>query len=384
MIRLSVLNWNNRRATAPVAAAIAAYHRDHPDVEIEQVIRPLSDFEHQGIEEVAKIHDIVIFDHPFCGTIAASECFLRLDDKLPAMTTASASSFYIGPSLETYRFAGNVWGLPIDGATQHALVRNDLMAKLNAKLPQTFADVLQVGRQARDQGLYLGTPVETPHALLSIFAYMANLGKPVEASNEKLLAIPEGGFTQAYDAVRAVLDLSPPESLRWSSIDIHEQMVARDDIVYAPLVYGYATYGEPDNVNRLGFAAFAGIAVPYDAGTAIGGTAMGISRHSVQQDAALAFASYMASDVVQANLVAEHHGQPGGHCGWTDADMDAHYNGFFSSVISTVEGAWIRPRYEGYVEFQRLGGEAIARSLTSGEDALIARRRLLELGGLER
>ncbi|MFD1200053.1 ABC transporter substrate-binding protein [Brucella gallinifaecis] len=384
MIRLSVLNWNNRRATAPVAAAIQAYRRDHPNVEIEQVIRPLSDFEHQGIEQVAKEHDIVIFDHPFCGAIATSECFLTLDDRLPELTSALASSSYIGPSLETYRFAGHVWGLPIDGATQHALVRNDLLAEMNAKLPTTYADVLQLGRQARGKGLYLGTPVQTPHALLSVFAYMANLGKPVEASDKQLLAIPEHSFTQAYDAVRAILDLSPLETWGWNSIDIHEQMAVRDDIVYAPLVYGYATYGEPDNVNRLGFAAFAGIAVPYHAGTAIGGTAMGISRHSVQQDAALAFASYMASDVIQASLVAEHHGQPGGHCGWTDADMDARYNGFFSSVISTVEAAWIRPRFQGYVEFQQLGGEAIARSLANGEDASVARQRLLELGGLER
>jgi multiple sugar transport system substrate-binding protein len=383
VIRLSVLNWKNRRATAPVAAAIKAYRGDHPDVEISQVIRPLSDFEHQGIEQVAKDHDIVIFDHPFCGAIAASECFLTLDDRLPELAFMSAGMNYIGPSLATYRFRDRVWGLPIDGATQHALVRKDLLGALNANLPTTHADVLKLGRQARKQGKYLGTPVETPHALMSIFAYMANLGAPVDASDERLLSIPKESFIKAFDAVRHVLDLSPPEALGWNSIDLHEQMVARNDVVYAPVVYGYATYGESDNSSPLGFGPFPGMAAPYHAGTAIGGTAMGISRHSQHQDAALAFARYMASEAVQANLVADHHGQPGGRLGWQNPGMDARYNGFFSAVTSTIDDAWTRPRYKGYVEFQRLGGEAIALALRNGEVATIARRRLLDLGGLE-
>jgi len=384
VVKLSVLNWNNRRATAPVAAAIAAYQKIKPAVEVSQVIRPLSDFEHQGIEEVAKTHDIVIFDHPFCGAIAASRCFVALDEELPEVTSASAAGSYIGPSLNTYRFKGKVWGLPIDGATQHALVREDLLASLGAVLPVTHEDVLALGRQARGKGLYLGTAVETPHALMSILSYMANLGEPIEANDEQLLAIPEASFTKAFDAVREVLQLSPPEALGWNSIDLHEQMVARDDVVYSPAVYGYATYGEPDNINRLGFAPFAGTASPYHSGTAIGGTAMGISRHGSHQEAALDFARFMAGDEVQRTLVASNHGQPGGLSGWQDPDMDARYNGFFSAVASTMEAAWIRPRYKGYVEFQRRGGEIVADALRGGKEAAGIRRRLLDLAELDR
>src|SRR5690606_2173140 len=132
---------------------------------------------------------------------------------------------YIGPSLETYRYKGKVWGLPIDGATQHALVRRDLLAALESNLPVTHDDVLELGKRARDRGLYLGTAVETPHALMSILSYMANFGEPIDADDEQLLAIPEGSFNKAFGAVREVLQMAPPEALGWNSIDLHEQMV---------------------------------------------------------------------------------------------------------------------------------------------------------------
>jgi multiple sugar transport system substrate-binding protein len=384
MINLSVLNWQNRRAVDPVAAAIAAYEKHEPDVRISQVIRPLSDFEHQGIEEVAKNHDIVIFDHPFSGAIEASGCFLALDEELPEETSHGASATYIGPSLETYCFKGHVWGLPIDGATQHALTRHDLLDKLSVEVPINHSDVLALGHKARKTGLYLGTAVETPHALMSVLSYMANLGAPLEANDERLLAIPRDSFEKAFDAVRNVLDLSPPEALDWNSIDLHEQMVARDDIVYAPAVYGYATYGEVDNKNRLGFGAFPGMVKPFHAGTTIGGTAMGVSSSSQNKREALAFARYMASDDIQRQLVATYHGQPGGLIGWSDREMDARYNGFFSKVKSTLDAAWIRPRYKGYVHFQRKGGEIVTRALRNNSAATAVRQELLDLAGIDR
>ena len=67
-----ILNWSNRRALAPIAVAIRSFKEQHPGADVAQVERPLSDFEHQGIEGVAAQYDIVIFDHPFCGRIAAS------------------------------------------------------------------------------------------------------------------------------------------------------------------------------------------------------------------------------------------------------------------------------------------------------------------------
>lgn len=375
MAKIDILNWQNRRATAPVEHAIEIYRALHPEVEITQTIRPLSGFEHQSMEAVTEKHDIIVFDHPFCGSIAASGCFVPLDGELPELETQP----FIGISLETYRFAGKLWRAPVDGATQNAIYRPDLLEQLGETLPERHEQVLELGRKARAKGLWLGTAIETPHAFLSILSYMANLGKPLVADEQALLHIPADSFAEAYEAVRDVMDLSPPEAREWNSIDLHEQMVARDDVVYAPLVYGYATYGEPDQRRRLGFAPFAGAKAPYCAGTTVGGTAMGLSRHCKDKQAALDFMRFMASPAMQNRVVAEHNGQPAGLGGWQDAEINARFNGFFSNLTETMNRAWIRPRFNGYVSLQRLGGTAVAEALTQGLGAEKARQNLLRI-----
>lgn len=381
MRSLTILNWQNRRAIEPMAAAIAAFTTGHSDVDIRHVTRPLSDFEHQGIEEVAKTHDLIVFDHPFCGTIAASDCFVPIDEALQMDLSTGAAGLFAGPSLETYRFSGRLWGAPIDAATQHALVRRDLLQRCAKPLPRSHGDVLELGRAVRKEGLFLGTAIETPHALMTIFSYMANLGSPVAADEGGISDIPEKSFVHAYDAVRDVLDLSPPEAVAWNSIDLHEAMVARDDVVYAPVVYGYATYGEADMTSRLGFGPFPGLAAPFEAGSAIGGTAVGISRYGKNRDLADTFVSYLLSDEFQRSTVQRHHGQAARLSAWREPANDALFNGFFSAVLPSMETAWVRPRYNGYPLFQRHGGEVVAEALKSSADAKKAYEGLRDLAG---
>jgi multiple sugar transport system substrate-binding protein len=162
--------------------------------------------------------------------------------------------------------------------------------------------------------------------------------------------------------------LIPPEAIGWNSIDLHDQMVNRDDIAYAPCVYGYATYGEADMRRRLSFAPFPGTTAPYAAGTAIGGTAVGLSRHCKDQQAALDFIAFLLSDEAQRAIISAHHGQPALRSGWDDADVDARFNGFYRDTRTTIDSAWIRPRLPGYPLFQKEMGivtrRYLARELT--------------------
>lgn len=103
MTSLKVLGWGHRRAIDPLRAAIDDFRRLRPDVTIELVVRPLSDFEHQGIDAVARLYDMVVYDHPFSGDIAAGDVFLPLDARLPAQLDASKDSLYVGPTLRSYQ-----------------------------------------------------------------------------------------------------------------------------------------------------------------------------------------------------------------------------------------------------------------------------------------
>jgi multiple sugar transport system substrate-binding protein len=373
MKSISIICWKHRRAVDPLVAAVAQFKQLHPDITVRVDERPLSDFEHQGIAGVAQEYDLIIFDHPFTGDIAKDQLFVPLDVHLPALFGPSADTLYVGPSLDTYRYNDHVWGAPIDAATQHALVRHDLMAAAGETVPTNWTAVLALGERLNKRGLKLGFGIETPHALCAVAALMANTGTPWTNKEGEPLHIDRAAFKSGLQQVRQLLSYCPPEALQWNSIDVHENMVARDDIAYSPCVYGYATYGEQDMRKPLGFGPFPGLAAPYYANTAIGGTALGISAHCEHKDAALAFVAFFVSPPVQDITIPQHHGQGATSSSWSLPDNDRLYNGFYSQTRQTIDNVWVRPRMPGYPVFQQHAGDAVAATLRGqiSEDAAI-------------
>ncbi|MDQ0394763.1 ABC transporter substrate-binding protein [Labrys monachus] len=376
---LRLISWGHRRATDPLLAAKETFRAKRPDIDIAVEVRPLSDFEHQGMAGVARSYDLVIFDHPFCGDIAEGGLFLPLDEHLPALLGPNADPLYVGPSLDTYRLHGHVWGAPIDAATPHALVRRDLLQPLGEEVPRSWDEALALGERLAPRGLKLGIGIETPHALAVIASLMANAGRPWHTDVAAPFHIDRNAFLTAYGRLRALLAFCPPETLGWNSIDVHEAMVARDDVAYCPIVYGYATYGEADQRRRLGFAPFAGASAPFEAGSMIGGTAMGISSFSREKEAGLAFVAHMLEADTQDRLIPNHHGQPAFLSAWQRADNDARFNGFYSAALSSMETAWVRPRRPGYPEFQRDAGRIVAEALRAGADGTAAADAVIAL-----
>jgi multiple sugar transport system substrate-binding protein len=366
MSDLRILCWGHRRAVAPLEAAREAFRAIRPDTSLAMEVRPLSDFEHQGMEGVARAYDLVVFDHPFCGDIVSQDLFVPLDVHLPGLLGPSADARYIGPSIATYRIGGHVWGAPIDAATQHAIFRPDLLAQCVEPVPRSWHQALALGERLRNRGLSLGIAIETPHALMTIGSLMANAGLPWQTVPSEPLTLDGDGFLAALDLLRDLLAFCPPEAMAWNSIDLHDAMVARDDVVYCPAVYGYATYGEADMRKPLAFADFAGAAAPYHAGSAIGGTALGLSRFSDKREEALTFIAFMLSEGVQDRLIPSHHGQPALVSAWSTPANDAMFNGFYSAVKSSMETVWTRPRHPGYIIFQREAGSIVAQGLRDG------------------
>ena len=203
--------------------------------------------------------------------------------------------------------------------------------------------------------------------MLVVAALMTNAGTPWSTD-------PAGPLTIALRPDEALSDLAqlvslfPPEAIDWNSIDLHDAMVARDDIAYAPCVYGYATYGEADMRRRLSFGPFPG---PAAAGTAIGGTAIAISRSSALRDAAARFVEFILGTEAQADIVPRFHGQPALLAAWNDPIVDARFNGYYSATRETMEHAWIRPRLPGYPCFQKLAGIEAQKAL-AGEQTFPA------------
>jgi multiple sugar transport system substrate-binding protein len=87
-----------------------------------------------------------------------------------------------------------------------------------------------------------------------------------------------------------------------------------------------------------------------------------------RHDAQSTVRRYLAETKTQKAFAAGH-GQPARIDAWEDPVIDGHFTNCFSSTRSTIEAAWIRPRYSGYLQFQEKGGELVENYLRGGISA---------------
>lgn len=356
MIQLRGMTWTHRRAVDPLLATLPDFRRNHPGIDVIWAERPLAGFEFQSVRELAQSYDLIILDHPFAGDIAARQVLVPLDDFL-----SGRNSDFVGPSLETYRYGGSVWALPVDAACQVAVSRPDLMARLGSDVPRTWAEVLTLGTHAHREGLSLAIGLAGVHSLMTFFTLMASLGRPC-ATEQSAAFCDRAAAREALAAIRALVKLCPPDVFTWNSIRLHDVMVERDDLLYCPAVYCYATYAETDQRRPVRFHNLPGLGRASPGGSTIGGTGLGISARCQEREAALAYARYLAEPATQ-RAFADHHGQPAHVAAWDDAVIDQRFGGCFSSTRATIEGCWTRPRYAGYLAFQERAGNLVERHL---------------------
>lgn len=365
------LNWGHRRATGPLLAAAERFAEPAPGDRVAWDVQPLSGFEHGLGPDLVDRYDLVVFDHPFCGSVARDGLLRPLEGAIARLRDED----FIGPSLASYRYAGALWALPVDGATQVAVYRPDLIARYG-EVPRDWADAIALGRAARRDGRWLGLACLNPHAFLVLAALCANLGAPwsLDPWGEPF---DPAGLRSALGALRELLELVHPDCLAFNAIDLHEAMAARDDLVYCPAAYGYLTYAEADHRRPLRFANFPGLAGAASGGTVLGGTGLGVTRSCRDPDAAERFLAMLASGPAQCSLVAAHHGQPGHVAAWDDPAIDARYGGAFSATRATMEDAWVRPRFPSWIEIQHACGGEVARFCAGeiAEDQLAERLR---------
>jgi Bacterial extracellular solute-binding protein len=241
--------WQHRRAVDPLLAAASAYEQAHPDVRIVWDARPLHGFEFTSVAELARAYDVIVLDHPFIGEVAESRCLLPLGE----VSRGLAEDHFIGPSFASYRYDDALWAVPVDAACQTAVYRPDLLERLGCAVPRSVPEVLELGREARVAGFYLAIALAGVHALMSFFTLCAALGRACELREDSPFADPEIA-RESLALLRGILGASPPDVLDWNSIRLHEAMIERDDLVYCPAVYCYATYAEADMRRPLRFA----------------------------------------------------------------------------------------------------------------------------------
>jgi len=353
------MTWDHPRGFDPLHACSARW-KDRHGVDIVWDRRSLQDFESFPVEVLARSYDLIVIDHPHVGQVTREGCLRPFEGQLDSIAQGT-----VGASFPSYHWRGQQWALPIDAATQVQAWRPD---RLSHAAPdwQTVRALAREGRVA--------LPMRAPHSLMCLYTLTAQLGAPAQVEGPDLFDAEVGAY--AIDLLNALMRDVDPVCYAQDPIAVFEQMAqvdARIDCV--PLIYGYVSYAwQGFRPVRLAFADMPALDGRGPIGSALGGTGIAVSAFSAHAEEAVAFARWVADGDAQRGPFAAAGGQPGHAAAWEDDAVNAAAGDFYRATRATLEGAFVRPRHDGYMPFQHAASERLVAGLQAGDrpSALIA------------
>lgn len=347
------ITWNHPRGYDPLIACSAIW-QERTGLAIEWDKRSLQDFESYPVEELARRYDLLVIDHPHIGVVSSGGCLLGFDQD------SGLSAGSVGASYDSYFWNGVQWALPIDAAAQVQAYRPDLVGAPCKTWHQVKAAAL-AGRVL--------VPLKPPHSLMCFFTLAANLGEPCAVDNG--LLVDEAIGTKVFGMLLELASNVDPVCFEMDPIDALEVLAERQTRWHvAPLIYGYANYAEESfRAARIAFGDIPSAGDLGPVGSALGGTGIAVSAFTALPDAAQSFARWVASADVQVGPYAANGGQPGHAAAWEDPLVNERVHDFYRATRATLEGAWVRPRHNGYMAFQHAAADRINRGLRRCDDA---------------
>jgi multiple sugar transport system substrate-binding protein len=346
--------WNHSRAFSPLVATAQRFEEQSPGVRIEWQKRTLHEFGHADLATLAHTFDLLVIDHPMLGD---AETTGTLTDLLPLLSLEELKDLHddsMGPCFSSYNYQGKLYALPIDAAAPAASFRPDLLSQLGLEEPQFWAEVITLARL----GL-VRMPAFSADLFLNFMGLCVSRGCDIAINTEQFVDHWIGA--RCLEQLRELAALMPEEIYRMNPIALYERMADDDTIAYCPFAYTYSNY------SRRGFGAkhirFSNpVALDRDTPmrTVLGGTGMAISTQCKDTALALEYSLFVAGHTCQSTLYGICGGQPARRSAWQDPLLNQITDGFFSRTAYSMETAYLRPRYPGYVGLQEHAGEIIA------------------------
>lgn len=357
------ITWNHSRALPPLVATAQRFEELHPGVQIEWKKRSLHEFGHADIATLAREFDLLVIDHPMAGD---AEAFGALANLLPMLSREAIEDLEqdsIGPSYASYLYHETLYALPIDAAAPAASLRPDLLERHGFEEPKCWQDVVSLARLG-----WVRMPGFSADLFLNFMGLYVSLGYPV-ANNPEHFVDHEIG-ARCLEQMRELAGLMPDEIYSINPIALYERMASEDTVAYCPFAYTYSNY------SRRGFGAkpirFADPVKLNDGRpmrTVLGGTGLAISATCASRSLALEYSLFVSGRTCQQTLYGVCGGQPARRSAWHDAELNALTDDFFRRTANSLEMAYVRPRYRGYVSLQESGGKLIAEFCKNNGDA---------------
>jgi multiple sugar transport system substrate-binding protein len=352
---LKGMTWDHPRGYEPLRACSALW-KERTGVELSWDRRSLQDFESFPVEKLARQYDLIVIDHPHVGQLTREACLRPFE--APGLDLIARGS--VGKSFPSYYWQGRQWALPIDAAAQVLAWRPD---RLDAA-PKDWDEVLELARDGR-----VALPMRAPHSLMCLYTLSAQLGAPGCVEGPDLFDLSVAA--EVCERLRVLMQFIDPACYSQDPIAVFEQMVQRDTTIdCVPLVYGYVNYAwQGFRPVQIAFADMPALDRRGPTGSALGGTGIAVSALGSHQEEAAAFALWVAGPEAQRGPFAAAGGQPGHAAAWEDDSVNTAAGDFYRATRATLQGAWLRPRHDGYMAFQHAASERFVDGLRNSEPA---------------
>ena len=350
MITLKGMTWDHPRGYDPMIATSNEFSKKHSGkVDVQWSKRSLQAFADRPIQDMTNEFDLIVIDYPHVGEVAAKGLLAQLDTPHYDKQLINLRNETVGLSCDSYKINHHQWALPIDAATQVAVRRQDLIEKL----PVNWNDLIELSRSKK-----VMWPLKPVHAISSFYSIYNNIGKSFDPLNKNYVEKEQG--VKTLEMMRVVSNFLSKECLSMDPILVAEEMSESDNIYYCPYLYGFSNYSrEGFRKNILSYVDVMDLSGKGPAGTHLGGTGIAVSNHTHNKDYAIEYAYWIASSECQKNIFYSSGGQPGNSVAWENQKINKETNNFFRNTRDTLEKSWVRPRHNGYMNFQDEAGNII-------------------------
>ncbi len=140
-----------------------------------------------------------------------------------------------------------------------------------------------------------------------------------------------------------------------------------DDYWYCPFAYGYSNYSRRGYARSLlKYANIVGFESRHPFRSTLGGTGLAVSTFTKHKEWAIRYTQWVVSPEIQSTLYVQNGGQPGHRSAWISEEANRNCNQYFGNTINTLDQAFVRPRYNGYLRFQEQAGVQLQSCLLTG------------------
>lgn len=354
------LTWSHPRGLAPMEALAQEAGRDDgplavPHSRVRWRAQSLAGFESRPLADLAQEYDLLVLDHPGLGQAMRTEALLPLEELFTGEELERWRTQTVGQSYDSYLYDGHQLAVPIDSAAQVAAFRPDLVDGL----PETWAGVLAL---APDMPMCV--PTAGPHTLLTMLGLAAAVQPGFTPTARELVPREVGGT--AVELLRTLIECTPDDLLELGPIDILDRMQSTDSIAYCPLVYGYVGYSRRTLRTPVRFVDAPALSPGGTPGSVLGGAGLAISVRTHGDSRLLDHVRQAMDNRAQRVLVPAASGQPSSIAAWEDERVNREFLDFYTATRRSLEAAWRRPRFDGWIAIQSAGSRLLYEGVRRG------------------